>query len=269
MNCTSYLRSKQDLSTGPSGYSPRGLLLLNNIAPVALDSPYSDEMVLYKLYKAHPDTRPSGLDDDYPPWVGRTKPTYYEGPYPSIIAQARCISGRNRDGIWDHTERRWLIPPCRRKDCPRHWRLYAKRKYHRLKKQLPTYPYWRSIRLSCKTFIQKGRRFTQLDRFRSKVYKHRPDAALFCVFHRNRVADHIHALLGSVHHVDDQLIRDNWRAHFPAKRLLDWKPQFVCCKDHDSPKRWLWYCLMGRKRKPRVRPPWAGLPMRSPIKWVA
>jgi len=173
------------------------------------------------------------------------------------------------DGIWDEAKKCWTqYKSCKRKDCPRHWRLYAKHKFHQYKKLIPTFNFYLAGRFSLKLFLEKGKRYQSIDLFFKKVKQVCPEVKLIClIYHRNKGGDHIHTLFCSNNHIQLKLIRKAWQAHFPNKNKLQYKKQFCSIKNIKSPRGWLWYALLGKVAKPRLLPAWRCIPKKSPIKF--
>lgn len=184
---------------------------------------------------------------------------------PLIIDNHKCISKHNGDGTWDELDHRWIQRPCKKKDCPRHWRRYAITQYFRHRPDRHSRLYWYHVRLSYKRDIRKGEGFQQYEEFRNKIQKAIPGTIGIAVFHRSRASVHVHVLIGSDVPIHKDYIGEWWKQHFPAKDMLQWSNRYWMFKQHHNPRRWLWYVLLGRKNKTRDRPPWSGIELRRPI----
>ncbi len=80
----------------------------------------------------------------------RTHPAPYD-IRKHVNEDQKCQSKTNGDGWWGGT--RWVVWPCRERDCPRHWRRYAIRRYARIRKRLQPRANAYQFRLSCRRQI--------------------------------------------------------------------------------------------------------------------
>jgi hypothetical protein len=159
--------------------------------------------------------------------------------------------------------------PCYDKDCPRHWKRYARRKQLQLLSLIDAsgpFTYWYHVRLSCRRFIEKGERFQDLTRTVAKIKKQCGPCLVIAIFHRGLHGDHFHLLIGTNVPLTHADINRFWRAHFPAKGTCVYRNDYTSIRVHGSPRHLLRYCLFGSKARPRLLPPWLGCPFRSPIK---
>lgn len=185
----------------------------------------------------------------------------------NIIPTRRCTAKGNKgDGRRDSYTGRWEEYKCVNKTCPRHWRRYARRKYHAVKAKLGKFPNWYHIRLSCKRHIRPGERFQALDKFVGKLRSRYGTVQVISIAHRNRAGDHFHLIVGTDLPLEADDIQSFWRSHFPAKRTTPYRRNYAFLKAHNSPRGLLWYALMGKREKPRTVAPWTGIPLRSPVK---
>lgn len=187
----------------------------------------------------------------------------------------KCLSTSNLrgDGLWDANTSTWRQAPCKRRDCRRHWRRYAIRKYAQIRSKLEPRLRTYHVRLSCKRHIRAGERFRAFSLFVDKLRNTLPEFDMFATWHRNRAGDHVHIGIGT-----DEIdltfmtfkaqITQAWRSHFPSKRQHVFDSQCVYVKEYAPLRRLLWYLLFGKQESPRQRPPWEGIPLRSPVKYV-
>jgi len=232
----------------------------------------------------------------YTPPSRKSKPSRYEGKFPSIIEKQRCLRDKwkrrkrsrelyfieNRDsanpilrkvgephasahdGVWLESLGCWDFSKkhCYCKNCKRHWRLYVKRKWRQLKNLLPL-AHWAWIRLTLPKRVEKGVRFYWLERFSAKIREYYISGFSIWFYHRSPNSDHIHILLGS----DTPILKDDIGAmiekHWP-KKIKPFNNNQWKFKQADKPAGCVWYGLM--RHKYNTKAPWGNMPIKSPIK---
>ncbi len=191
-------------------------------------------------------------------------------PNPSLILKDNYSCDPDRDhGIWDANLDKWKKWPCRKTTCPRHWRVYAAKRYYDIRPVFETRNHWYTIRLTLPLRLVKGKRFQGAAKWRAKVKDDLSDAIFPTVYHRGSKHDHIHVLLGTDLPLDRDTIRDAWQAHCPQDSKHKWSKTCYSLREHDNPKEWLKYCTFTKERVLRAEPPWANIPLRSPIQFWA
>lgn len=180
-------------------------------------------------------------------------------PYPSIDRRFYCTKRDGGDGIFNTETRRWQRPPCKRRNCFRHWRRYAKTKIKQLQARLTQHKFNHHLVLHTKIKFERGKRYDQFSRWQRKVIALYPDSQFIAVKHCNRSGVHYHVLLSTDHILCNDSVRAFWKSHFPAKKYIDWRPQYLTSKPHDNPHRLIRYMFLGKWKQPRKIPPWYGL----------
>jgi hypothetical protein len=167
------------------------------------------------------------------------------------------------DGVFHTQLQRYVLKPCSRSDCPRHWLRYALNKYHQLTEALPLRAFWYHVRLTLpKRLTPADRRVTTAIRtWMTRMQAAIPDVSLTAVAHRGPQDDHYHVLTGSGQKVSPDLPSSIWEAARPHKRAIPWSESFARCKPHTNPLKVLHYSLTREtalEGQPTVCP-WKGI----------
>jgi len=60
--------------------------------------------------------------------------------------------------------------------------------------------------------------------------------------------------------IEKSKLRELWKKIHPAKKTLTSKSRIVFLKRHENQRSVIYYAFFGKKNKPRISCPWAGLP---------
>lgn len=198
-----------------------------------------------------------------------SKPSYHLGDFPSIIKQHKCSKPSIGDGIWDETNHRHIQRIHINSTCPRHWRCYWKRYYHNNKQKLDGYKNYASVRFTIKKILTTKQYTDLIKRLTAtSIDGSAKRQKIVCVLphSRDKKGMHLHILFGSNKKIDLKLFGELWKQANPNKPL-QFDYHWFSAKHHKHPHRWLWYCIFGSKRKPRVLPSWRLFQYKSPVRF--